>query len=86
MIYGEYQLGKRGVYPSIGGPRAEMRKKIGKLNNITGKHIEAFGWIMHLADGNNSVLNISEKSEIDLNIVIESCKIFFEKKLLKVVG
>ncbi len=85
-LFGEYQLGKRGVYPSIGGPRAELRKKIGKLNNITGKHIEAFGWIMHLADGNNSVLDISEKSEIDLNIVIESCKIFFDKKLLKVVG
>ncbi len=85
MKYCEYQLGNKGLYPTLGGPRAELSKRTNLFRNITGEHIKAFGWIMHLADGRNSVLDMSLKSGIDYDIISESCDIFHKKDLLRVV-
>ena len=90
----EYQLGKRDLYPSVGGTInqsahleniAGFDKRIFKFKDkiqITGQHLEAFYWLMHLADGNNSNYKISEKSGIGLEIINEAIALFDQKKLI----
>lgn len=90
----EYQLGKRNLYPSIGG--TINQKAYGKINdkskkrvfnfndkiNLNKDHLEAFNWLMHLADGLNSNFQIAEKSGIDISIINEAIGSMYQKKLL----
>lgn len=46
---GEPQLGKRGLYPQVGGPAAE-REQLAML------------WVLNQSDGRNSLLDIAERS------------------------
>ena len=90
----EYQLGKRDLYPSVGGTInqsahseniASSDKRIFKFKDkiqVTGHHLEAFHWLMHLADGNNSNYKISEKSGIELKIINEAIALFHQKNLI----
>ena len=90
----ELQLGKRGLYPSIGGTLGQVANNlvnndlIYKENNfknntnIKDKYINAYRWIMHLADGTNSNFEICEKSNIDLDIINNCISIFAENKLV----
>ena len=91
----EYQLGKRGLYPDVGGTLSQSAHKENELGhdlrkfsfnkkiNLTGNHINAYGWLMHLADGKNSNFDIAEKSKIPLNIINESIAIFYQNNLLR---
>jgi len=90
----EYQLDKRDLYPSLGGTLnqsaylediAGIDKRIFKFKDkiqITGQHLEAFRWLMHLADGNNSNYKISEKSGIGIKIINEAIALFNKKNLI----
>ena len=92
----EYQLGKRGLYPEFGGTVSQSAHKDNELGSderlfkfnkevrLTGKHINAYGWLMHLADGLNSNFDIAEKSNLPLSIINESISIFHQKNLLKI--
>ena len=52
---GEPQLGKRGLYSSLGG-------------NVHAKQLEmAFLWILNLSDGNHSLLDIAERSGVSFS-------------------
>ena len=81
---GEYQLGKRGLYPNIGGSINQKANNNNKKYNpiISDKHLNAFRWIMHLATGDNSNIDISEKSKIELSIIDDSIKLLFNNKLI----
>ena len=93
----EYQLGKRELYPSIGGTinqRAHIENVPGNhkrnfnFNNkieITGAHLDAFHWIMHLADGSNSNFEISEQSGIGIDIINEALDAMHHKDLLEFI-
>jgi aminopeptidase-like protein len=48
---GEPQLGKRGLYPKMGGPEAEQDQL-------------AMLWVLNQSDGRNSLLDIAERSGI----------------------
>jgi aminopeptidase-like protein len=48
---GEPQLGRRGLYPQVGGPAAE-REQLAML------------WVLNQSDGRNSLLDIAERSEL----------------------
>ena len=87
----EYQLGKRGLMPSLGGATYQKniddKQQVNLLENnheisIKDIHMESFNWIMHLADGFNSNLNISQKSGIPLEIINEAISIFKKEGLL----
>jgi aminopeptidase-like protein len=90
----ELQLGKRGLYPDIGGTLNQTAHHENKLGNqkrtfdfdkdivLTGAHIDAFHWLMHLADGKNSNHEIAKKSGLSLQIINESISALFEKKLV----
>jgi len=51
MPFCEPQLGKRGLYPTLGSQKG------------TEDFVEAMMWVLNLADGNNDLISISEKSK-----------------------
>lgn len=62
MPYCEPQLGKRGLYPTLGSQKG------------TDDFVEAMMWILNLSDGENDLITIAEKSKIpvkDLLLVVE---------------
>ena len=90
----EYQLGKRNLYPDLGGTldqKAYEKNKKGShlrtfdFNNdfvLTGAHLEAFHWLMHSADGSVSNFEIAKKSCLNISIINESIRAMFQKDLL----
>ena len=70
----EPQLGKRGVYRSVGG------QKVLKDENL------AMFWILNMSDGKNSLLEISTKSGISFEIIENVSKKMVENNLLKEIG
>jgi len=54
MPYCEPQLGKRGLYPTLGSQKG------------TTDFVNAMMWILNLADGTNDLISISEKSKIPI--------------------
>ena len=73
MTKGDFYLHKYKLYENIGGPI------------LSNKLIKAFYWIMHLADGKHSILDIAIKSDLDFEIVNEASSIFLNKGLLKII-
>ena len=92
----EYQLGKRGLYPAVGGTlnqpiHVENKEGYYARNfnfdskiSVNGKHLEAFHWLMHLADGQNSNFDISSKSGIDIVTINEAISLFKNSKLIEI--
>lgn len=89
----EFQLGKRGLHPKLGGTLNQTVHEENKngfherkfnFNELTGKHLDAFRWLMHLSDGKKSNFEISKISKIDLETINESIEIFKTKKLIKI--
>jgi aminopeptidase-like protein len=67
----EPQLGKRDLYQHIGGHADSNKFQLALL------------WTLNLSDGQNSLLDISERSGIDFNLIAEAADILVEKELLK---
>jgi aminopeptidase-like protein len=89
QMYCEFQLGKRGLYPSTGGSINQMahnkkgnQYKYESSINITSDHTDAFQWIMHLADGTKTNFEISEISNINLQIINDSLILLSDKNLI----
>ena len=53
---GEPQLGRRGLYPTVGGKAAEDEQL-------------ATLWVLNQSDGRNSLLDIAERSGLALSII-----------------
>lgn len=91
----EYQLGGRGLYPSVGGAMkqgAHQENQGGSENRlfnfdtqieVKGEHLDQFRWLMHLADGDHSNFDIAKKSQMDLKVVNESIALFYQKGLIE---
>jgi aminopeptidase-like protein len=56
--YCEPQLGKRGLYPTLGSQK------------VSEDFVETMMWILNLADGSNDLISISEKSKIPVRQLI----------------
>ena len=67
----EPQLGRRGLYQSIGG---QQNKKLREL---------AMLWVLNLSDGHHTLLEISERSGLHFNLVTESAGTLKKHGLLK---
>ena len=96
-MFCEFQLGRRDLYPQVGGTlnqsahldsdKGNEYRNFGFNKNIdiTGKHLNAFNWLMHLADGSNSNFDIAEKSGIEIVIINQSIEAMFQRDLLELL-
>ena len=71
---GEPQLGKYGLYPSLGGAR-EIQAKV-----------RALMWTLNYADGKHDIFEIAEKSECQLSLVQETIRELKAKNLISTAG
>ncbi len=67
----EPQLGKRGLYEAIGGSSDSKEKQPALL------------WILNLSDGNHSLLDISDKSGLDFELIKKMVYILLKHNLIK---
>jgi aminopeptidase-like protein len=67
----EPQLGKRGLYQAIGGDQARQEKQ------------QALLWVLNLSDGENTLLDISEKSSLKFDVIKEAADLLNKYGLLE---
>lgn len=67
----EPQLGKRGLYQAIGGDQARQEKQ------------QALLWVLNLSDGENTLLDISEKSGLKFDVIKEAADLLDTYGLLE---
>tara|TARA_B110000046_G_scaffold118347_1_gene125106 strand:+ start:449 stop:1798 length:1350 start_codon:yes stop_codon:yes gene_type:complete len=93
MKSGEFQLGKRGLYPNLGGTINQLayeensngfQSRVFNSEIVSSQHLEAFNWLMHLCDGEKSNFEISKISKIDIDVINESIQIFHKNNLIKI--
>jgi aminopeptidase-like protein len=66
----EVQLGKRGLYGSVGGDTDAATKNMAML------------WVLNLSDGTRSLLDIAERSNLPFAIVCKTARLLQEHGLL----
>jgi aminopeptidase-like protein len=67
----EPQLGKRGLYSAIGGLTDTKKTEMAML------------WVLNMSDGENSLLDISEKSGLEFDLIKNTAATLLEFDLLK---
>ncbi len=70
--YGEPQLGKRGVYREMGD--ADQNKQLAML------------WVLSLSDGRHSLLDISERSGVDFDLVRAGADLLANCGIIREIG
>ncbi|HCF03067.1 DUF4910 domain-containing protein [Flavobacterium sp.] len=68
----EPQLGKRGLYPTLGSQK------------ITDNFVDGMMWILNLADGEHDLIDISKRSQIKVQDLYPIIDKLLEKKILKI--
>ena len=71
--FGEPQLGRRGLYGGLGGAGRKDREI-------------AMLWVLNQSDGENSLLDIAERSEMPVDVVAEAADALREAGLLEEMG
>jgi aminopeptidase-like protein len=66
----EAQLGRRGLYSALGGDREGAAKSM------------AFLWLLNLADGRHSLLDIAEQAKLPFGVVADAARLLKESGLL----
>jgi aminopeptidase-like protein len=66
----EPQLGKRGLYRSLGGLAEASQLEMAML------------WILNLSDGNHSLLDIAERADLPFDIIHQSARLLVDHHLL----
>ncbi len=69
--YGEPQLGKRGLYSAIGGDSKTAERQLTML------------WLLHMSDGQHSLLDIAEKAKITFREAAEMARVLEKHGLLQ---
>jgi aminopeptidase-like protein len=70
----EPQLGRRGLYAALGGDKDGAAKSM------------AFLWILNLADGRHSLLDMAERANLPFGVVADAARLLQESGLLVDVG
>ena len=68
---GEPNLGKRGLYRTVSGQQDGYESELATIS------------VLNLSDGNHSLLEISERTNIDFNLIKQSADRLVESKLLE---
>lgn len=69
--YGEVQLGRRGLYPSLGNFQENMEQ------------VSAMLWLLNLSDGANDLLAIAERSGLDIRVLDHFARVLADEGLLE---
>jgi aminopeptidase-like protein len=69
--YGEPQLGKRGLYESIGGRSDTKQAQMAML------------WVLNLSDGEHSLLDVAERSGLPFAVIADAAEVLHGSGLLK---
>lgn len=67
----EPQLGRRGLYKTIGGQRDAKRDELALL------------WVLNLSDGKHTLLDIAERSGLAFHLIQDAAQALLEKELLR---
>ena len=67
---GEAQLGRRGLYAALGGDPEGPAKSM------------AFLWVLNLADGRHSLLDIAERAKLPFGVVADAAHLLEQSGLL----
>ena len=78
----EPMLGKRGLYPSIGGQLKQNSNKDNDDDNSE-RTLSAINWLMYLCDGKNDILDIAERTDLNFDLVSDVAQLLEKNKLLK---
>jgi aminopeptidase-like protein len=73
MPYGEVQLGKRGLYPSLGNFQEGMDQ------------VSAILWLLNMSDGEHDLLEIAESSGIDIRLLDHFARLLCKREILDTV-
>jgi aminopeptidase-like protein len=95
--YSEPMLGKRGLYPKVGGsikqPAMDFEKnhlereyQISTEDIIYGNELDTIRWLMFYSDGTNSLLDIAEKTGLPMRQLSEVAMKLVAEGLLKLVS
>lgn len=68
--YGEPQLGRRGLYHSVGGDPNAYQKNMATL------------WVLNLADGRHTLLDMAERADLPFSLIAETADLLYEAGLL----
>lgn len=89
--YVEPMLGKRGLYPSIGGSIKQKatssqhvthQYKLVDRQAITGTQLDAMKWLLFDCDGSKSLLDIAEQRKMSMSLLFETAELLRKEKLL----
>lgn len=69
--YGEPQLGKRGLYESLGGRSDTKQAQMAML------------WVLNLSDGEHSLLDVAERSGLPFAVIADTAEVLHGAGLLK---
>jgi aminopeptidase-like protein len=69
--YGEPQLGRRGLYRTTGG-------------DAVGVEISARLWVLNLSDGEHSLLDIAERSDLPFSAICDAAELLHQSGLLSI--
>ena len=67
---GEPQLGRRGLYAALGGDKDGPAKSMALL------------WVLNLADGRHTLLDIAERAQLPFAVVAEAARLLRDSGLL----
>ena len=71
---GEPQLGRRGLYGAVGGSMDARRHELALL------------WVLNLSDGDHSLLDIAERSEMPFDVIRSAAAVLVEHDLLREIA
>lgn len=72
--YGEPQLGRRGLYPSLGGSKT------------ADEQAEAMLWILNQSDGEHDLLDIAARSGVPMERIVTAADALIQARLLRWAG
>ena len=81
---GEAQLGRRGLYPKVGGAIGQSAA-FGDDQDNQQAQLDLIGWVLFLADGNHDLIAVAERSKHRFEAVQKCVALLLEQDLIELI-